>query len=236
MTKEIDEKLFEWVTAKKLAPGARLPATKELAKELGVTEKDVNAAVSALVYEGILERSIDKSIKGVLVSSSSRLGVMGGILSLTKEAIKRGMTPGSKVLKYEIVPAGKFLSQKLEIDTTEKVIIVERLRTVDGEPVALETSNIPHRLMPDVTPDMFEATGAAASSFDLMDNRGIHLARAVDIVSAIKIEAREAELLGLEAGDPILQRDRTTWDDQGRLAKWSRAFFKASSKYEMSLR
>ncbi len=90
--------------------------------------------------------------------------------------------------------------------------------------------------MPDVNADMFEATGSSASSFDLLDNKGIHLVRAIDVVSAVAIEQREASLLGMETGQPILQRDRTTWDDQGRLAKWSRAFFKAKSQYDLKLR
>ncbi|NPV77710.1 MAG: GntR family transcriptional regulator [Anaerolineae bacterium] len=236
MANEIAEKIYQHFIEGKLKPGEKIPSAKEMQKVLGISEEELEAALPLLVYEGHLDHLYDYTARDLVASTAGRLGVLGGILSLTKEAIKKGMTPGSKVLRYEISAAGKFLGEKLELAPDEKVIIVERLRTVDGEPVALETSNIPHKLMPDVTPDMFEATGSAASSFDLMDNKGIHLARAVDIVSAVPVEKREAELLGMVEGQPILQRDRHTWDDQGRLAKWSRAFFKAKSQYEMKLR
>ncbi len=236
MANLIAEKIFKAFIKGKLKAGDKLPDADVMRKELGASAQEIEEALPELVYEGQVDRVYEHNAKSLVASVSGRLGVMGGILSLTKEALKKGMTPGSKVLKYGIEPAGLFLSEKLELSPDELVISVERLRTVDGEPVALETSNIPHKLMPDVTPDMFEATGAAASTFDLMDNKGIHLARAVDIVSAVPVEKREAELLGMVEGQPILQRDRHTWDDQGRLAKWSRAFFKAKSQYEMKLR
>jgi len=233
---KIAEIVYEKIKSGEYASGINLPETAALAKDFGVSVEEVEKAMSALVYEGVLERQYVKEIKCMRVSKAGELGVLGGILSLTKEAIKRGMTPGSKVLDYGILPAGMFLGDKLGISPDEKVIIVERLRTVDGTPVAIETSNIPLKYMPDVSESMFEATGADASTFDLMDKSGIHLAKAADIVSAVKLEKREAELLDMEEGEPILQRERWTWDDQGRLAKWSRAFFKAKSRYEMNLR
>lgn len=236
MAIEAAEKIFHQFVKEKLRPGDKIPPITDMLSSLDFSEDEVEKALSILVYEGVLERIFSRISSGLVASTTSDLGVMGGILSLTKEALRKGMTPGSNVLRFEILPAGLFLGEKLELAPDEKVIVVERLRTVDGDPVALETSNIPHKFLPDVKQEMFEATGSAASSFDLLDKKGIHLSRAVDVVSAVALEQREAELLNLEIGQPILQRDRHTWDEQGRLAKWSRAFFKAKSQYEMMLR
>jgi GntR family transcriptional regulator len=233
---KLADQIHDFLKTKGLKPGEVLPGLEQLAAQLGNNQDAIGGAVSELVYEGTLERRYSRKAQEVAVSTSGKLGVLGGILSLTKEAVKRGMTPGSEVLNFAIVPCGKLLAEKLHIEPGEEVIIVERLRTVDGEPVALETSNIPRKYMPEVNADMFEAKGAAASSFDLLDKSGIHLVKGEDIVSAVAIEKREAGLLNMKEGDPILQRDRTTWDDKGRLAKWSRAFFKAKSQYDLALR
>lgn len=63
--------------------------------------------------------------------------------------------------------------------------------------------------------------------FDLLEKKfDIRLERAVDIAAAVPVGKREAELLAMEEGEPILLRERTTWDEKGRPAKWSRAFLK----------
>ncbi|MGQ9594227.1 MAG: GntR family transcriptional regulator [Anaerolineae bacterium] len=199
--------------------------------------EDVELIASELVYRGVLVPQYTRAFRQFVVSSGNRLGVLGGILSLTKEALKRGMTPGVKVLSFDIVPAWRYLAAKLEIEVGEPVVIVDRLRLVDGEPVALETSSMPQKYVPGVTKKMFEGKGADQSSFDLLEKKfGIRLERAVDIVAAVPVGKREAELLAMEEGEPILLRERTTWDEKGRLAKWSRAFFKARSQYELELR
>lgn len=228
--------LTEKLASSRYEPGTMIPSAVDLAQELGIESEALEDAISALVYDGRLSREYSHRPEGVTLSRMDRMGVMGGILSLTKEAIKRGMTPGSRVVQFAIAPAGSLMARHLQIDPADKIVTVERLRTVNGEPIALEMSHIPLKFIPDVTPEMFEGTGEAASSFDLLDKKGIHLTRAVDIVSAVVVQEREAALLRMKEGEPILQRDRTTWDDRNRLAKWSRALFRAKSQYEMKLR
>jgi len=212
-------------------------ATTALLEEYASTPQEAQLVASELVYRGVLKPQYAKAFQRYVVSEGARLGVLGGILSLTKEALKRGMTPGVKVLAFDIVPAWRYLAEKLEIEVGEPVVIVDRLRLVDGEPVALETSYMPQKFVPGVTKEMFEGKGADQSSFDLLEKKfEIRLTRAVDVVAAVPVGKREADLLEMEEGEPILLRERTTWDEKGRLAKWSRAFFKARSQYEMALR
>lgn len=237
MHQKLADHLEEQVKSGQLKPGDVIELSDDLKKQFDLNEEELALAMSDLVYRGVIEPQYNRQFQQLIVSPGSQLGTMGGILSLTKEAIKRGMTPGVRVLSFEILPAWDYLSRNLAIEPGEKVVIVERLRLVDEEPIAMETSYIPEKLVPGITQEMFEGKGKKQSSFDLLDKQfGIHLMRAVDVVVAVPVRPREARLLHMAAGTPILLRERTTYDDQERLAKWSRAFFKTRSQYEMALR
>lgn len=237
MYQEIADYFESKIKSQELEPGDQLEIFPELQERFNPTKEDLEMVYSELVYRGLLEPHYSKELQQMVVSPGSRLGTMGGILSLTKEAIKRSMTPGVKVLSFEVLPCWQYLSQKLQLEAGEPVVIVDRLRLVDDQPIALETSYIPEKFVPGVNKEMFMGKGSKQSSFDLLDKQfSIRLMRAIDVVAAVPVRPREAALLAMEEGAPILLRERTTYDDQERLAKWSRAFFKTWSQYEMALR
>lgn len=237
MYQEIADRVEALLQSRGAKQGEAVEWTTELLGELSPSQQEVELIATELVYRDVLKPQYQGTFQHFVVSGTSRFGVLGGILSLTKEALKRGMTPGVRVLSFDILPAWRYLAERLEIEVGEPVVIVDRLRLVDDEPVALETSYMPQKYVPGVSKEMFEGKGADQSSFDLLEKKfDIRLTRAVDVVAAVPVGKREAELLGMEEGDPILLRERTTWDERGRLAKWSRAFFKARSQYEMALR
>jgi GntR family transcriptional regulator len=113
---------------------------------------------------------------------------------------------------------------------------MERLRTADGEPIAIETSYLPAKFMPGVTKEMFEVGGAGQSSFEVMQKEyGLKPHRAVDELTVVAIEEREASLLGMQSGTPILLRFRITYSEGGVPIKCSRALWKLKAGYEMPL-
>jgi GntR family transcriptional regulator len=118
----------------------------------------------------------------------------------------------------------------------EEVVVMERLRTADEEPVAIETSYYPARFYPGITKEMFEGKGTGQSSFEVMEKKfGLKSERAEDELTVIAVEKREAELLGLEEGTPVLLRFRITYSDKEMPIKCSRAIWKFKAGYRMAL-
>jgi len=217
-------------------PGEPLPSPADLAKMFGATEAEVQVALSELIYEGLLERVRPKPTGEVRVPPYRLWGTLGGIHSITQEARKRGQKPGTKVLFFDFVPAWPTLAARMQMGVGEEVIVMERLRTADGEPVAIETSYLPAKLMPGVTKEMFEQSGSAQSSFEVMQKQyGLVPHRATDELTVVAVEKREAELLGLEEGTPVLLRFRITYSPEGVPIKSSRALWKFRAGYQMDL-
>jgi len=230
------QQLQQRIESGEFKPGQALPSVAELQKQFNASEEEVKQALSELIYEGFLERVRPEPTETIRVPGYKLWGTLGGIHSLTHEARKRGQEPGTEVLRFDIVPVWPAVGKRLQLDPGEEVVVMERLRTADGEPVAIETSYMPAKYMPGVTKEMFEAKGAGQSSFEVMQKKfGLKSHKAVDEVTVAAVEKREAELLGLDEGTPVLVRFRITYSDRGIPIKCSRALWKFKAGYEMEL-
>jgi GntR family transcriptional regulator len=230
------QEIQEKIEAGTYVKGKPLPSTSELATEFGASQEEVGAALSELVYEGYLEPVCPAPPEAVRPPGYSLWGTLGGIHSITQEARKKGQEPGTQVLKFDMLPSWPSVGARLALEPDDELIIMERLRTADGEPIAIETSYLPAKFMPGVNKEMFESGGAGQSSFSVMQKKyGLTPHRAVDELTVGAIQEREADLLGMEPGTPILLRFRITYSDEGVPIKCSRALWKLKAGYEMSL-
>jgi GntR family transcriptional regulator len=225
------------VKAGEFVPGQKLPTPGELAKRFGASEVEVLKAISELIYEGDLERVRPQPLAEVRVPCVKLWGTLRGHHSITSEAKKRGAIPGVQIINWELVEAWPSLAQRLALQPGDKVQTMDRLRTADSEPVAIETSYFPQKFYPGITQDLFTEEGSGQSSFEVMEKKfGLVSARASDEVTVVCLESREAAYLGLESGTPVLLRFRVTYSDKDVPIKASRAVWKFRAGYEMSLK
>jgi len=217
------------------ANGQALPSPDELAVRYGCSSAEIESAIGHLVYEGMLER--DPSRREIVRRVKSPLwGTITGNHSLTKEARKRGEEPGTEILSFETVPAWPTVQGRLQLEPGDDVVIMERLRTADRAPVSLEFSYYPAKLYPGMTIEMFTGGGEGQSSFKIMQEKfNLTPDRAVDEVTVAAVEAREANLLGIDPGTPVLIRFRLTLAPDGRPIKGSRAIYLFKAGYSLAI-
>ena len=215
--------------------GQSLPPLEELAERYHSTPVEVERAIGDLIYEGWLER--DPARREVLRRVKVPLwGTITGNHSLTKEAQRRGEEPGTQILTFETVPAWPIVADRLQLEPGDQVIIMERLRTANGVPVSLEFSYYPAKLYPGMTLEMFTGGGEGQSSFKIMQEKfNLVPDRAVDEVTVAAAELREAELLGIDPGIPVLIRFRLTLSSSGKAIKGSRAIYLFKAGYTLPI-
>jgi GntR family transcriptional regulator len=231
----IARELLKKVSDEQFKAGESLPKTSELANQYQTDADDVQQALGELIYEGVIER--DPANPGTYrVPSHTLWGTITGNHSVTKEAKKRGMAPGVQILKFEIVPSWPAVRERLQLEPEDEVILMERLRLADDVPVQIEYSYMPAKLYPGANQEMFESKGSGQSSFKVMQEKfGLKSDKAVDEVTVATVEKREADLLGLEVGTPVLMRFRVTLSDKGVPIKGSRAIYKFKAGYELGI-
>ena len=195
-----------------LSPGEPVASERRLSQELGVSRSTVRQALDVLVREGRLYRG---GSRGTFVARP-HLGLRIG--SFTREVVGHGRVPGARVLASALVPAGAAAADALGVAPGEKVVEVVRLRTVDGEALAIERTVLPADLGVTLLGQDLEGSLWAA----LEHGCDVVAARAVVTVTAVTLGGDDAGLLGMTAGSAALLQVRRTFDADGRCFEWAR--------------
>jgi GntR family transcriptional regulator len=211
-----------------LEPGAELPSERMLADRFDLARMTVRTEVDRLVAEGLVYRLHGR---GTFVAEP-RVAQAVLFSSFSEDMRARGMTPGSIVRSRELIEAGPFLARSLEVAPGAPVADIERVRTADGTPMALERVYLPA----DRFPGIEDADLEHGSLFELLSNRyGTRLSGADQRVVAVTIEEPEAPLLGVDEGMPGLRFHTLARDTRGTPAYYATSLFRGD-RYEIELR
>jgi GntR family transcriptional regulator len=224
-------KLYDAIRKGEFKAEEVLPDTGELAGKFGFSKEIVLLGIGDLIYEGVIER-VPGNLSQARVRAPYLWDVVSGNHSFTGEAKKRGQKPGNRILTFEKRPAWPQVAHRLKLNEGEEVNIMERLLLADEKPVGLEFSYMPSKFYAGVTREMFEG---GKSTFAVMETFGHISAKAVDELSIATLEPREAGLLGLDAGAPVLIRFRVTLNPEGTPIKGSRAIYLFNPGYSVDI-
>ncbi len=208
-----------------LDPGTRLPSERVLAERYGVARATVTQAIDELAGKGLVYRVHGS---GTFVAEP-KFRQPQTLTSFTEDMLARGMTPGSIVLAREVAPASAVIARHLQVAQETAVVQIERVRTANGEPMALERSYLPASRFPGLE----EADLTDVSLYTLLAERwGVRVAAADQWASAVRLTEEEAEILGVDVEQPALLFQRVTHDPSGNIVEYVRSFYRGD-RYEV---
>jgi GntR family transcriptional regulator len=211
-----------------LPPGAALPSERELAERYGLARMTVRNEVERLTAEGSVYRLHGR---GTFVAEP-RIAQAGVFSSFTEDMVARGLAPGSRVTSSEVIPADGFLAATLEVKPGDECFRVDRVRTADGRPMAIEQVYLPLAAFDGIERVEFEN----ASLFEVLSDRfGVTLGDAEQRVVAVGIDADQAPLLGVEAGSPGLRFETLARGRDGVPVYYAISLYRGD-RYEIALR
>jgi GntR family transcriptional regulator len=214
-------------------PGQPLPGERQLCADLGVSRPTLRSVVDGLVRDGLLVREHGRGVFVARAKVDQRLAPTAG--DDRAAALGVGGVDGtwtSRTVDFRAVPAGPRISRRLRVPPDEQVLRITRLRSVDGDPMSLETVHVPQALVPGLTARDLETH----SFYGLLGRRfGIRLADAAQIIEPTVVDAAEAELLGVPAHTPALLFERETRDADGRVVEFTHSVYRGD-RYRISTR
>jgi GntR family transcriptional regulator len=211
-----------------LPPGSALPSERELAKRYGLARMTVRNEIERLTAEGSVYRLHGR---GTFVAEP-RIAQAGTLSSFTEDMVARGLDPGSVVTSTDTVAADGFLAAALELGPGDECFQLDRVRTADGRPMAIEHAFLPLQRFAGIE----EVDFANASLFDVLGARfGVVLGAAQQRVVAVSVDADEAPLLGVPEGTPGLRFFTVARDDGGIPAYYATSLYRGD-RYEIALR
>ena len=211
--------LLALIAAGALAPETQIPPERDLAELAQVSRVTVRKAVAQLVEDGQLEQRRGAGTF-VRVPRLRQDNSRSTLVSFTDYMRQRGKVPTSRILSAGLHAPMPDEQQALGLMASGRVARIERLRSADGVPMALEYSSWP----PDILPDPQSVQG---SLYDHVRALGHVPTHAVQRVSAANLRVSEAQLLTMQAGQAVLRIDRTGYLASGRPVEFTRGFYRS---------
>ncbi len=200
------------------APEDFLPAERELAQALDVSRITVRKAVDGLVREGLVAR---RQGAGTFVTSRVEKN-FAKLSSFSEDITARGQTPGSQWLKREaglVTPEEALL---LALSPGSPVYRFHRIRFADDSTMALEYTTVPAFCLP--SPSVVDT-----SLYVALDEAGYRPTRALQVLRAVLFDKKQADLLGISAGDPGLRIERRGFAGDDKPIEITRSYYRGDA-------
>ena len=191
------------------AEGAQVPSEAALCAEFGTSRGPVRQALLELRAEGIL---IGGRGKSPMVRGRAPQQPVEIFFSFTEWVEDLGRVPGQRTFEIGRRPASTVVARELAIQPGEPVVVLLRLRLIDGEPTMVERSH----LVDDVGRLLFDFDTDSGSTFRFLRARGIDLDHARHTIDAVAADEVDVDLLGIDLGVPLLRERRVTSSGDGR--------------------
>ncbi|MXY33755.1 MAG: GntR family transcriptional regulator [Boseongicola sp. SB0664_bin_43] len=198
-----------------LPPNSSLPPEREIAEITDLSRVTVRKAIHELVREGLIEQR-QGSGSFVREPMERMEQSLSHLTSFTEDMANRRLDTTSRWLERGIFLPTPDEVTSLDLREGEQVARIYRLREAGGRPMALERAALPL----DILPNPLEVT---TSLYSVLERLGHRPASAIQKISAINSDAREAALLGIAEGAAILSIERKSFLKCGRVAELTRS-------------
>jgi GntR family transcriptional regulator len=217
---QIADQLRAKVQSGEWLPRQQIPPEADLCEQFQVSRITVRRAIAELVQEGYLVRYAGR---GTFVAEPRLEHHISHLTSFTQDMKARGMRPGTKILKFEVVEPPPNLQGAFILREAKKVILLCRLRLANGEPLALENSYLFYDLCAPVLDEDLQND----SLYSLLVRKcGLIPSRAIQQWTAIACPKEEARLLGITKGQPVLHIYRTTFSQGDLPFEWVESYYR----------
>jgi GntR family transcriptional regulator len=204
-----------------LLPGTQIPSERDLMEIFGISRNTVRMAVDSLLRDGLVYRV---PTKGTFVASGKMQYGLFGLISFSEDIRLRGLEPGAQLLDFTVIIPSPRIIQALHLTPGQEVFRIERLRTADGIPMALNTSYIPHYLCPDLEKENLENQ----SLYKILEDKYGHIIwRAERVVEPCIARDYEVEMLHIQPRSPVLLVEGTTYLVEDRPIEYVKMLYRS---------
>lgn len=225
--KQLQNLIIEKIENREYLPGEKLPGTRKLAEKYGLNRLTVHKAIDNLAVIGILKK-VPSS--GTFVSDTyksnnlnliqSNIGLEFSNSGLYSILMNKGATIQNKVLATDTFSNIPYFSSKLDLDLSEEIFGMHRLRLIQNRPFALEYNYLPKSIFSDIDNIDFRYVGL----YDYIRSRN-NIIRNNEIRTVIiPASKKEAKLLEIKEGKYIYRMQYITNNDKGEIIEYTESF------------
>ncbi|MED3624203.1 GntR family transcriptional regulator [Neobacillus thermocopriae] len=198
----------------------KLPSEFDLAKQLGVSRATLREALRILEEENVIIR---RHGVGTFVNSkplfTSGIEQLNSVTDMIKQV---GMKPGTIFLSSTKQDPTEEDIRRFSCSETEEMVVIERVRTANGEPVVYCIDKVPARILPDTFSHEEE------SIFNILDvEANKRITYAVAQIEPIGYHEKISPILECDPETALLVLKQMHFDEMDEPVLFSVNYFKA---------
>jgi GntR family transcriptional regulator len=211
---QLQKRIREAVAEGILKTGDTIPPEREIATELNVSRVTVRRAIDDLVKEGLFTQ---RQGAGTFVSDRVQQP-LNYLKSFSEVMSERGKVAGTRWLDRSLGLATLEEQKALNLNDSDEVVRLYRLRTTNALPSALELASIPRCFLD----NPFEISN---SLYETLAKNGHRPVKALQKIRAISIDEKRAELLNIDLNSAVLYIERLGLLKDGTPMEFTRSYF-----------
>lgn len=217
--------------AQEYQQGDQFLTEREIGEQFQVSRATANKALASLVSEGLLEfrRGVGTFVRRDVIDYDVR-----SLVSFTQKAQAAGKQPRTQVLTLNKLAAAAIddeIGARLELQPSDELWELVRLRLADETPVILEHRYIVKRHCPRLTRGQAEGSLYRAWT----ENHALAIAGAHEVIRAVSLSRDQARHLQVPARSPALEVVAVGFLEDDAPLWWERTFYR-SDQYEFHSR
>ncbi|WP_371029927.1 GntR family transcriptional regulator [Pseudoclavibacter sp. JSM 162008] len=221
LTQTVAGRLLEYIRSQEVGPSGRLPPERVLSEHFEVSRSTLRKALNLLAAQGDVAPAPQS---GWFITNVPYGPPPRQLLSFTEMARRRGLAVQTQVTHQLTRFASHEERQRLQPRDSDRVLELERIRLLEGEPICVERSVIALWLTPGLDGESF----VDRSLYELMSSHGATPSRSDFIVSAA-LAGSISSALGIDASDPVLVGEELSYNQHGAPLHLSTSNYRASA-------
>ena len=218
---QLRHRLSEGVEQGLLQAGDPLPPEREIATLTELSRVTVRKAIQSLAEDGVI---VQKQGSGSFVATDTPQieQSLSRLTSFSEDMSRRGMVSSSVWLERGIFMPSPDEVLALALPSAASVARIARLRTADDKPMAIERASLSTEMLPN--PLLVET-----SLYEVLEKTGLRPVRALQKISAINLEEKNAALLDVAPGMAGLRIERISYLPDGRVVEFTQSIYRGDA-------
>ncbi len=219
---QLKEIIIDGINKGEYGVGDLIPSENQLCKIYNVSRSTSQKALDELVHEGILTR---KQGIGTFVTAPRIEQALSNFYSFSDAVKAHGYEHEAKVLSASVEAPTAKQAKVLNISQDEPVVVLTRLRLVNGVPFVLETSCIPEKLAPGLNEVDFNRNSLYKT---LINKYRVYVVKAKEMFEPVLISKTESHLLSVPEGSPAILLERTAYSSNDEAVEFCHSIIPGS--------
>ncbi|MDX1889676.1 GntR family transcriptional regulator [Mycolicibacterium sp. 050158] len=202
-------------------PGTKLGSERDLAERYSTSRSSLRQMLAALEEAGLVHRAIGRA-GGIFISHAQVQRSLSDVVGVPAFLANQGYVAGTRVLSTKITAPDRLTQKSLQLDASDFVVEIQRVRLADGSPISLELAQFPAEAFPGLLEKQL-----GGSLYEILEHDyGLVTSHADERIEAVNATPDEASLLAIEPGSALLLITRIAYDQNDAPCEYSRDLFR----------